>query len=86
MDNKLRTNNSDHDAFMIKAIGWFIVLCVVGCVACIILGTLKVAIQAMVVAAAVLMFIALLGWVAYEKTRNRIEGYKQRHDSDSQQE
>ncbi len=66
------------DSFMIKAVLWFIALCVVGCVVCIILGALKVAIQAVVIAAAVLMFVALIGWVGYEKIRNRIG----RRDSD----
>jgi len=41
-------------------------------------GALKVAIQAVVIAAAVLMFVALIGWVGYEKIRNRIG----RRDSD----
>lgn len=67
-----REHDDRHDSIMIKAVLWFIALCVVGCVVCVILSTLKVAIQAMVIAAAVLMFIALLGWVCYERTRNRI--------------
>lgn len=66
-------NKRTHDEFMIKLVVWFIALCVIGFIACVILGTLKIAIQAMVIVAAILMFIALLGWVAYEKIRNRIE-------------
>lgn len=73
-----RERDGKHDSFMIKAVLWFIALCVVGCVVCIILGALRVAIQAVVIVAAVLMFIALLGWVGYEKIRNRIE----RRDND----
>lgn len=60
-----------HDEFMLKMVGWFILLCIVGFIACVILGTLKVAIQAIVIIAAILMFLALLGWVAYEKMRSR---------------
>ena len=70
MDDKMRAD--EHDGFMLKAIGWFILICIVGFVACVILGMLKVAIQAVVIVAAVLMFIALLGWVGYEKVKNRI--------------
>jgi len=55
----------------IRLVFWFIVLCVAGFVVCVILGMLKMAIQAMVIVAAILMFIALLGWVGYEKIRNR---------------
>ena len=66
----------DRDSAMLKLVGWFIVLCVVGVIACVILGTLKVAIQAVIIVAAVLMFIALLGWVGYEKIRNRIDENK----------
>lgn len=61
-----------NDSFMIKAVLWFIALCVAGCVVCVILGALKVAIQAVVIVAAVLMFIALLGWVGYEKIKARM--------------
>ena len=68
-----RGDGQSRDSFMIKAVAWFIALCVVGFVACVILGMLKVAIQAMVIVAAILMFIALLGWVGYEKIKNRIE-------------
>lgn len=67
-----REHDDRHDSFMIKAVLWFIALCVVGCVVCVILSMLKVAIQAMVIAAAILMFVALLGWVGYERARNRI--------------
>lgn len=68
-----RDGNRDRDAFMIKAVAWFILLCVVGCVVCVILGMLKIAVQAMLIIAAVFMFIALLGWVGYEKIKNRID-------------
>lgn len=74
-----RQNDAKRDSFMIKAVLWFIALCAVGCVVCVILGALRVAIQAVVIVAAVLMFVALLGWVGYEKIRNRIE----RRDNDS---
>lgn len=75
-----RSGGQSRDSFMIKTVAWFIVLCVVGCVVCVILGMLKVAIQAMVIVAAILMFIALLGWVGYEKIKNRIDS---RRDDDS---
>lgn len=64
-------NLNDHDRFMIKCVGWFIVICAVGFVACVILGFLKIAVQAVITVAAILMFIALLGWVGIEKIKNR---------------
>lgn len=75
-----KRRDDSHDSFMIKAVLWFIALCVVGFIACVILGMLKVAIQAVVIIAVVLMFIALLGWVAYEKIKARI---RERHKNDS---
>lgn len=72
-DKRETLRRPSHDQVMIKAVVWFIALCVIGCLACVILSVLKIAIQAMVIAAAILMFIALLGWVAYEKVRNRID-------------
>lgn len=72
-DNGGRGDSWDRDKFMIKLVLGFIVLCIVGFIACVILGTLRIAIQAMVIVAAVLMFIALLCWVAFEKIKRRIE-------------
>lgn len=60
-----------YDNFMLKCIGWFILLCVVGFVACVILGLLKVAISTVVIIAAILLFIGLLGWVGYSKIKKR---------------
>lgn len=66
-----QNNRKSHDSFMIRMVVWFIALCIAGFVACVILGMLKMAIQTIVIIAAILMFFALLGWVAYEKIRNR---------------
>lgn len=74
-DNFDRDKDRDHgsyDAFMLKCIMWFILLCAVGFVVCVILGMLKIAVQAIVIVAAILLFIGLLGWVGYEKVKKRI--------------
>lgn len=69
ISREARKARDSHNDFMIKAVLWFIALCIIGFVACVILGMLKIAIQAMVITAAILMFIVLLGWVAYEKLK-----------------
>lgn len=60
-----------YDSFMLKCIGWFILLCIAGFVVCVILGLLKVAVSAVVIIAAILLFIGLLGWVGYSKIKKR---------------
>lgn len=69
MDKK--ENRGSFDSFMLKCILWFILLCAVGFVVCVILGMLRIAVQAIVIVAAILLFIGLLGWVGYEKVKNR---------------
>ena len=71
-DTDKRTDRGSYDSFMLKCIMWFILLCAVGFVVCVILGMLKIAVQAIVIVAAILLFIGLLGWVGYEKIKNRI--------------
>lgn len=63
---------NDKRSLLVKVLMWFIALSVVGCVVCIILGMLKVAIEAMVITAAILMFVALLCIVGYNRVRQKI--------------
>lgn len=60
------------DKTLIKLVLWFIALCITGFVVCVILGMLKIAIQAIVIVAAILMFLILLGWIGYGRIRERI--------------
>lgn len=59
------------DETLLKLVGWFILLCVVGSVVCVILGVIKAAIQALVIVAAVLLFIALGCSVIYWRIKAR---------------
>lgn len=71
MDNA-QSSRHDHDVWLIKLILWFIGLCIVGFVVCVILGMLRVAVQAIVIVAAVLMFFILIGIIIRERIRDRI--------------
>lgn len=71
MENKY-SGRGAHGHFLLKLIMWFIVLMAVGTIACIVLGTLRIAVQAVVITGAVLMFIILIGIIAWNSIRNRI--------------
>lgn len=69
--------NDSRNDWKLKVVAWFIIFCVIGFVACVIMGILKTAIVAVVITGAVLLFLALLGAYGYEKLKNhRLEEEK----------
>lgn len=65
-------STSDKDRKTLKIAFWIIVVAVAGTLLCIILGILKFAIQSVLIAGGILLIVALIFAVVYEKARNRI--------------
>ena len=79
-ENRLKV---EADSFGMKFLIVLVGLMAAGIVVCVILAILKVAIQAMVIVAAILFFLALCGVIVYNYAKDKI--YESRHRDEARE-
>lgn len=61
-----------HSSFLLRLTGWVLALLIIGTVACIVLGTLRLAVQVSMIAGCVCLVLALFCALGYRKIKAKI--------------